>query len=222
MTNPPHLPVRLNHLFYDQNCVQLAKRLLGKYLVRNYYDKDRAEFRILRGKIVETESYLGVGDKASHSFQGKRTARTEAMFMNPGTAYVYPIYGMYFCVNISSQGEGAAVLLRAIEPLEGLDLMAKFRSIRRKKGAPLKHTQLCNGPSKLCQSFCISKEELNQRDLSVDENMWLEMGENIPEEDIVSCKRIGIDRVGAEWANCPLRFYISGNPHVSVIVKDKN
>lgn len=214
---------RLSRDFFNQNCVQLAKKLLGKVLARRYFDPEKNVCRVVRGTIVETESYLGNEDKASHSYLSKRTPRNEPMFMEPGTAYVYPIYGMYHCFNISSQGEGAAVLLRAIEPLDGMDFMKNFRGARRQKGGnDLKLTQLCNGPSKLCQSFCINKSEINYKlDLSVDENIWIEMGSDIRERDIISCKRIGIDRVGEEWAASPLRFYIKDNKFVSVILKDK-
>ena len=101
-------PRRLESTFYQQNCESLAKQLLGKILCR------RLAGRVLRGRIVETESYLGVNDGASHSYGGRRTNRNRAMFMEPGTVYVYPIYGMYECVNISSLEEGSAVLIRAV------------------------------------------------------------------------------------------------------------
>ncbi len=94
--------------FFEANCEELAKRLLGKILCR------RIGTRVARGRIVETESYLGVTDGASHSFRGRRTERNAAMYMTAGTVYVYPIYGMYECVNISSLEEGSAVLIRAI------------------------------------------------------------------------------------------------------------
>jgi DNA-3-methyladenine glycosylase len=102
-------PPRLDAAFYQQTCETLAKQLLGKILCRQV-----AGGRVLRGRIVETESYLGVADGASHSYGGRRTARNAAMFMAPGTIYVYPIYGMYECVNLSSLEEGSAVLIRAI------------------------------------------------------------------------------------------------------------
>ena len=109
---------RLGPPFFQQNCVALAKRLLGRILCR------RIGSQVLRGRIVETESYLGVTDGVSHSYRGRRTDRNAAMFMEPGTVYVYPIYGMYECVNISSQEEGSAVLIRAI----GRDLNVAFNS----------------------------------------------------------------------------------------------
>ncbi|KAK9534748.1 hypothetical protein VZT92_007173 [Zoarces viviparus] len=108
---------RLEDDFFKQPCIRLAKALLGKVLVRRCADGTE-----LRGRIVETEAYLGGEDKASHSAGGKRTERTTAMFMKPGTIYVYPIYGIYLCMNVSSEGEGAAVLLRSLEPLQDPDV----------------------------------------------------------------------------------------------------
>uniref|UniRef100_A0A8D0HIG3 DNA-3-methyladenine glycosylase n=1 Tax=Sphenodon punctatus TaxID=8508 RepID=A0A8D0HIG3_SPHPU len=156
--------------------------------------------RELRGRIVETEAYLGGEDKASHSSGGRQTPRNAAMFMKPGTLYVYQIYGIHFCMNVSSQGEGAAVLLRSLEPLQGLDTMRQLRSTQRKGTAkPLKDWELCNGPSKLCHALDINKT-FDQRDLVL----------------LVCTARIGIR---GEWAHKPLRFYIRGNKCVSVVDK---
>ncbi|KAI3359167.1 hypothetical protein L3Q82_002702 [Scortum barcoo] len=122
----------------------------------------------LRGRIVETEAYLGGEDKASHSAGGKHTKRNTAMFMKPGTIYVYPIYGIYLCMNVSSEGEGAAVLLRSLEPLQGQPVMRQLRTARRKEGArELKDKELCNGPSKLCQALDIPRC-FDRRDLASD------------------------------------------------------
>ena len=106
-----------------------------------------------KGRIVETEAYLGGDDKASHSYNGRRTDRNEAMYMKPGTCYVYSIYGVHCCVNISSLGEGAAVLVRALEPTAGEGLMKK----RRKSAKKSRDQALCNGPSKLCQALDITR-----------------------------------------------------------------
>uniref|UniRef100_A0A8D0LD10 DNA-3-methyladenine glycosylase n=1 Tax=Sphenodon punctatus TaxID=8508 RepID=A0A8D0LD10_SPHPU len=160
--------------------------------------------RELRGRIVETEAYLGGEDKASHSSGGRQTPRNAAMFMKPGTLYVYQIYGIHFCMNVSSQGEGAAVLLRSLEPLQGLDTMRQLRSTQRKGTAkPLKDWELCNGPSKLCHALDINKT-FDQRDLVCDPKV------------LVCTARIGIR---GEWAHKPLRFYIRGNKCVSVVDK---
>lgn len=198
--------------FFDMSCPELANNLLGKILVRKLDSGER-----LSGRIVETECYLGGEDKASHSFRGKQTPRNAPMFMKPGTVYVYMTYGMYYCCNISSKGEGAAVLLRALEPLEGLDRMKETRGLKRKNGVTsLKEKDLCSGPSKLCQAMQINKDLLNEQDLVTSNLMWLERGDDIKPSDIVTTSRIGIGPSAGEWMNKPLRFYIRGNIYVSV------
>ncbi|CAG0880565.1 unnamed protein product [Darwinula stevensoni] len=216
--------------FYNQACMDLAKALLGKVLVRKLGDQ------VLKGKIVETECYLGGDDKASHSYNGKRTERNAPMFMKPGTSYVYRIYGMYNCFNISSTenrgfheqsgldefyliGDGAAVLIRSLEPLEGQETMQQLREKKRKPESirkKLKDFELCNGPSKLCISMNLEKTTCNGQDLANWPALWIEDSENVREDCIVACKRIGIDSCGPEWADKPLRFYILGNRSVSV------
>ncbi|KAM9393340.1 DNA-3-methyladenine glycosylase [Pholidichthys leucotaenia] len=208
---------RLGEDFFNQSCIPLAKAFLGKVLVRRCADGTE-----LRGRIVETEAYLGGEDKASHSAGGKRTERNMAMFMKPGTIYVYPIYGIYLCMNVSSEGEGAAVLLRSLEPLQGQPTMRQLREARRKEGArQLKDKELCNGPSKLCQALNIPRY-FDRRDLATDPEVWLETDpDRSPAEaqDIVSASRIGIESHG-EWAMKPWRFYLRGHPCVSVVNKE--
>ncbi|XP_066530674.1 DNA-3-methyladenine glycosylase [Hoplias malabaricus] len=208
---------RLRFTFFNQPCVALAKAFLGKVLVRRHSDGTE-----LRGRVVETEAYLGGEDKASHSAGGKRTERNAAMFMKPGTIYVYPIYGIYLCMNVSSQGEGAAVLLRSLEPLQGQDVMRRLRAAKRREGAKaLKDKELCNGPSKLCQALDIQRC-LDRRDLATDTEVWLEKEseEETPGTgEVVSAPRIGVESHG-EWATKPLRFYLRGHPCVSVVNKD--
>lgn len=203
--------------FFHQPCITLAKAFLGKVLVRRCADGTE-----LRGRIVETEAYLGGEDKASHSAGGKRTERNTAMFMKPGTIYVYPIYGIYLCMNVSSEGEGAAVLLRSLEPLEGQAVMRRLRAARRRAGAPpLKDKQLCNGPSKLCQALDIPCC-FDRRDLASDPEVWLETDPDAgPTEpgDVVSAPRVGIESYG-EWAKKPWRFYLRGHPCVSVVNRE--
>ncbi|XP_043091153.1 DNA-3-methyladenine glycosylase [Puntigrus tetrazona] len=209
--------VRLSYSFFDQPCVDLAKAFLGKVLVRKLTDGTE-----LRGRVVETEAYLGGEDKASHSAGGKRTERNTAMFMKPGTIYVYPIYGIYLCMNVSSQGEGAAVLLRSLEPLSGQDVMRGLRAAKRKAGARiLKEKELCNGPSKLCQALDIQRC-FDRRDLATDSEVWLEgdpEAETASAGEVVSTSRIGVESHG-EWATKPLRFYMRGHPCVSVLNRD--
>ncbi|KAL7979313.1 DNA-3-methyladenine glycosylase [Crotalus tigris] len=207
-------PARLGAAYFDQPCVRLAKALLGQILVRKL-----ADGRELRGRIVETEAYLGGEDTASHSRGGRRTSRNAAMFMGPGTLYVYQIYGIYFCMNVSSQGEGAAVLLRSLEPLQGLEAMRELRLARQQKTPtrPLKDWQLCNGPSKLCQALAIDRS-FDRQDLGCNSSVWLEPGLEASGDQVPICApRIGIS---GEWAQKPLRFYLQGNKCVSVI--DKN
>ena len=114
---------RLSREFYAQDTLEAARQLLGKYLIR------RLDGETLAGRIVETEAYVGRCDKACHAYLYRRTARTETLFAPPGTAYIYLIYGMYHCLNFVTEPEGepAAVLLRAIEPLAVLETMARLR-----------------------------------------------------------------------------------------------
>lgn len=219
---------KLNHSFYDVPCETLAKSLIGKVLVRSL-----ANGLTLKGRIVETECYLGGEDKASHSYNGKVTPRNKPMYMLPGTTYVYFTYGMYFCFNISSRGDGAAVLLRAVDPLEGVEFMNSER-IKRKRSQtkktdlndcpvikntqPLKVHELCNGPGKLCISYNIQDKTCNMKDLSNWEGMWIETdreSENVKFDDLVISTRIGLNSVDKEWALKPLRFYLYGNRSVS-------
>lgn len=212
-SSPKAQPHRLGHEFFDQPAVSLARALLGQVLVRRLPDGTE-----LRGRIVETEAYLGPEDQAAHSRGGRQTPRNRGMFMKPGTLYVYIIYGMYFCMNVSSQGDGACVLLRALEPLEGQETMRQLRSTHRKSTASraLKDRELCSGPSKLCQALAIDKS-FDQRDLAKDEAVWLEC--SIPalsKPDVVAAARVGIGQAG-EWTQKPLRFYVRGSPWVSVV-----
>ncbi|KAF2899816.1 hypothetical protein ILUMI_06364 [Ignelater luminosus] len=207
---------KLDRQFFDVPCYNLANFLLGKLIVRSLDDGV-----VLKSRIVETECYLGGEDKASHSYQGRKTPGNEPMFMQPGTAYVYITYGMYYCFNISSSEPGAAVLLRALEPVEGISRMKELRSMKSKKrkteqNTELKESELCNGPSKLCMSMNIEKDNCNKLDLCENHSLWIEMDPNFKEDfKTVVTSRIGIDSAGEEWAKKPLRFYILGNCNVS-------
>ncbi|XP_043312680.1 DNA-3-methyladenine glycosylase isoform X2 [Cervus canadensis] len=212
-SSPEGHPARLGSAFFDQPAVSLARAFLGQILVRRLDDGTE-----LRGRIVETEAYLGPEDEAAHSRGGRQTPRNRSMFMKPGTLYVYLIYGMYFCMNVSSRGDGACVLLRALEPLGGLEAMRQLRHALRKgtAGRALKDRELCNGPSKLCQALAIDRS-FDQRDLARDESVWLEQGPPTPSEPaVVVAARVGIVQAG-EWAQKPLRFYVRGSPWVSVV-----
>ncbi|CAD5112555.1 DgyrCDS1767 [Dimorphilus gyrociliatus] len=202
--------------FYDIDCKELSRALLGKILVKKI-DCNRH----LEGKIVETEAYIGGPDKASHSYNGKKTPRTEAMFMKPGTAYVYNIYGAYCCFNISSKGEGAAVLIRAIEPLQGLDEMRQNRKNHKKASAKLlKPKEICNGPSKLTLALNITKDNTNKLNLSDPDGDIYIIDDDESKFDIVVCPRIGLKNIEKEWADKPYRYYIKDNPFVSIRNKE--
>lgn len=200
--------MKLDRDFYRRDSLTLARELLGKILVHNVDGKE------LRGMIVETEAYLGVVDKAAHSYGGRRTKRVETMYGQPGIAYVYIIYGMYNCFNIVAREVGIpeAVLVRAIEPLGELEQMSLNRFNKpyeeltkaQKKG-------LTNGPGKLCDAMLIDRN-LDGEDLC-GEKLYIEEGteKNI---SIVTSKRIGID-YAEEAKDFPYRFYIEGNPYVS-------
>jgi len=191
--------------FYVRDTDTVARELLGKYLVRVAGGRERI------GKIVEVEAYLGPHDLASHSSRG-RTARTEVMFGPPGHAYVYLIYGMYHCFNIVTEREGfpAAVLVRALEPLEGLDLMRK----RRRPVGARSVTELTSGPGRLCQALAIDRGHDGLDLCREDSPLFLEGGDPVANADIGVSARVNVrgdrDAVDARW-----RFYLKHNPHVS-------
>jgi DNA-3-methyladenine glycosylase len=178
---------KLGRAFYDRDTVLVARELLGKRLVHVARGVERV------GKIVEVEAYLGPHDLAAHSARGF-TPRTKIMFGPPGHAYVYLIYGVYYCVNVVTQREGvaSAVLLRALEP------------VRNVAG----RTQ---GPGLLCRAMEIDKR-LNGHDLLSDD-FYIAAGEG-ETFAIVRRPRVGVEYAG-KWAKRLLRFYIRGNPYVS-------
>jgi DNA-3-methyladenine glycosylase len=188
---------KLNKEFYKQDTLHVAKELLGELLVRKIKEK------YIIGRIVEVEAYRQ-DDPASHSFSGK-TERNKIMFMEGGFLYVYFTYGMYYCSNIVTEndGFGAAVLLRAVEPLSGIDIMQKNRN--RKDDT----VNLSNGPGKLCIAFSIDKK-LNGYNLSGDE-IFIARNPDKGKVKIEYSKRIGISKGNDKnW-----RFFIKGNKYVS-------
>lgn len=197
------IPPRLNREFFDQPCKDLAIALLGTVLVR------RLGKCLMKGRIVETEAYLGGEDKAAHSYDGKKTPRNEAMFMTPGTCYVYSIYGVHNCVNISSRGEGAAVLIRALEPVDGVEMMRQLR----KKTIGKEH-ELCKGPGNLCKALNITKD-CNKVDLTAHDDIWVELGQPTSTDEVLSSSRIGVDYAGPEWSAKLLRFFVKDCQAVS-------
>ena len=173
---------RLKSEYFNQNCLDLSLSLLGKILVRRVLVG--GESRLVKGKIVEVEAYLGADDPAAHSYQNKKTDRNKAMFMKPGTAYVYNIYGIYCCFNISAKEDGAAVLVRAVEPLDGFDIMKSNRTLSEKKQSSFKLKDLTSGPSRLCQAFNITKGLFNQVDLNTSNDLWVEDDDDDSDDSI--------------------------------------
>ena len=195
---------RLPRSFYRHDASTVARRLLGQRLVSHIGDKRTS------GIIVETEAYLGIPDKAAHSYNGRRTAANEVMWGDGGHAYVYFIYGIYYCVNVvaSRPEKPVAVLIRALEPDAGQDLMFK----RRKKAK--RETDLCSGPGKLCQALGIERRH-NGEDLVRGRRLYIERlrSRAFPWRSIVTGPRIGI-AYAEEWQHEPLRFCVRNNPHV--------
>jgi DNA-3-methyladenine glycosylase len=193
--------------FFAQPTLTVAQNLLGQHLVR------AVEGQHLRGRIVETEAYLGPEDTACHASKG-RTPRTEVMFGPPGRTYVYLIYGLHYMLNLVTEVESfpAAVLIRAIEPLAGLDLMRQHRQRQPSQTMPLR--QIGNGPGKLCQALRIDKS-LNGWDVTTGQTLWLEAVEPLPKMAIASGPRLGIDYAQAADRAAPWRFWQRDNPFIS-------
>jgi DNA-3-methyladenine glycosylase len=191
--------VKLSRSFYQQATIDVAKQLLGKYLVRRHND-GRAI-----GRIVETEAYIGPQDLACHASKG-RTARTEVMFGPAGRAYVYFIYGFYHMLNLVTEAKDypAAVLIRAVEPVDGIELMKE-----RRKSTVLRN--LASGPGKLCQAFAVDRS-LNGASLNGDILFVEDRGETTPK--FVATARIGVDYAG-KWKTKPYRFLVRGSEFVS-------
>ena len=174
----------LSRGWFARPATAVAPDLIGRHLVRELPDGTRCRVR-----LVETEAYEP-GDPASHSFRGP-TARTEAMFGAPGHLYVYLIYGMHQCLNVVTGpvGHGAAVLLRAAEPLEGVAAMAARRDVEDRR-------LLCRGPARLAEALGVDRT-MNGIDLLHPEVLWLERGTQVPAADIAVTRRIGLS-VGAD------------------------
>lgn len=192
--------------FYARSALSLAPALLGKLLV-HAAPEGRAS-----GIIVETEAYCGPLDRAAHSYGGRETPRTRVMYGPAGRAYVYFVYGMHHCFNVVAAAEGVpeAVLIRAVEPVEGVALMARRRRLAVRSQADL--IRLTNGPAKLAQALGIDRE-LYGADLTGD-RLYLAPGRPVAPEEIMAAPRIGIAYAG-EWADRPWRFFLKGNPFVS-------
>jgi DNA-3-methyladenine glycosylase len=197
--------------FFRTDPSTMAIRLLGQRLVR-VIDGVR-----LAGTIVETEAYLGKLDKAAHSFGGRRTARTETMYADAGTLYVYFTYGMHHCMNVvcGREDEPVAVLIRALAPTEGLERMRANRMSRRSSDKVMPDTALCSGPAKACQALGIDRTH-DAIDLAASETIFIERIRTRPlhENTLVNTPRIGVAYAG-EWADRPLRWYVRDSAHIS-------
>ncbi|QNU68739.1 DNA-3-methyladenine glycosylase [Ruminiclostridium herbifermentans] len=199
----------LSREFYNRDALLVAKELLGKVLVHELFGQK------ISAKIVETEAYMGIIDKAAHSYGGRRTQRVEVMYGGPGFSYVYFIYGMHYCFNVVTREEGTpqAVLIRAVEPIEGLEIIAKNRFGKEYSQLSKSNLRnLTNGPGKLCQALAIDRS-LNGEDLC-GKKLYVQEGES-DKISIVSAKRVGID-YAEEAKDYPWRFYIKDNIYVSV------
>jgi len=188
--------------FYQQATLCVARSLLGKKLIRQHGRKQ------LAGLIVETEAYIGENDSACHASKGK-TERTAIMFGRAGHAYVYLVYGMHYMFNIVTEAEGhpSAILIRAIQPLNHIDILQKHRNIDNER-------LLTNGPAKLCQAYNIDKR-LNNLDLCQGKKLWIEEHELTEKCQIISSPRIGIDYAEEKDRNAHWRFTIENNPFLS-------
>ncbi len=176
---------RLDRKFFERDTKVVANDLLGKFLVR-----ETPKGRLI-GKIIEVEAYLGPTDKASHSYNYKKTERTKTMFKKPGTLYIYLIYGLYFCLNVITEPEGipCAVLIRQLFPIDGIELMIKFRNAKIGKN----YRNLIDGPGKLCMAYTITKNEFNGKDsCAAHSKLYFTEGENVKKGLIIANKRIGI------------------------------
>jgi DNA-3-methyladenine glycosylase len=189
---------RLPRSFFARPSVEVAPELLGHVLVRSLPDGQE-----VRVRVVETEAYRD-DDPASHSYRG-RTARNAVMFGPPGRLYVYFTYGMHHCMNVvtGADGEGSAVLLRAAEPLDGLDAMARRRGIDRTAA-------LCSGPARLAEALGVDRA-LDGADLVGGDLIWIERGASLPNDRVSAGPRVGIRRAVEK----PWRFIEAGSPWVS-------
>jgi DNA-3-methyladenine glycosylase len=210
--------MKLEKSFYQQNTITVAKELLGCILIHKVPEG------LASGMIVETEAYMGVDDKAAHSYQGKHTSRMHPLYKRGGYAYIYQLHGYNYCLNVVTEKENQprAVLIRALEPIQGLELMARRRDIKitademktaDKISKKLKN--LTNGPSKLCKALDIATS-LNGIDLLGNE-LYIITGKDLNNQ-IIATSRINIP-YAEEYEYKPWRFIIIGNSFLSRLYK---
>ena len=194
---------KLSRDFYiREDTIRIARDLLGKVIV-----VPDLEGRRVSGMIVETEAYLGLDDRAAHSYNGRRTPRNEATYLKGGHAYVFFIYGMYYQLNVVTgpADHPHVVLLRAVEPVEGIEIM-------RDRRGPMNDRNLTSGPGKLCIALDIDRS-MNSEDL-LGKKVWIEDYRTFGDKEIAIGKRIGIDYAGDD-AEKLWRFWVRGNEFVS-------
>lgn len=196
----------MRRAFYGRDVVMVSREILGKVLVR------QEERRIRAGRIVEVEAYLGTTDPAAHAAAGK-TERNFVLFGPPGHAYVYFIYGNHYCLNISCEPKGKAggVLIRALEPLTGLELMAQARGYEGPLEKTTERRMLASGPGRLAEAFDITRERDNDKDVTSAKSDLRIVDDGFRPEKIVATPRIGITKAAQE----ELRFVLAGNGFVS-------
>jgi len=195
---------RLPPEFFNRDPRRVSRELLGKVLVRR---EGRMQ---LIGRIVEVEAYLGTGDLAAHAAAG-RTARNDVLFGPPGHAYVYFIYGNHYCLNVSCLPDGVpgCILIRALEPVGGIEEMAHARGVSIQRAADLR--KLASGPGRLAEAFGITRERDNGKNLtSADSDLWIG-DDGYCVRRVLITKRVGITKA----AELPLRYVIAGNEFVS-------
>ncbi len=194
----------LSQEFFRRDTTTVARELLGKILCHKSVDG-----KILKGKIVETEAYLGIKDPAAHSFGDRRTQRTQSMYLDGGHSYIYLIYGMYFCLNVVTRktDEPEAVLIRAIEPMPRPPTQAVAPKLSKVKIET-------NGPGKLCRYLGLTKQHDGLPLWDKSKGLWILDDEPVPKAEIVDKPRVGVDYAG-EAALWPLRFYLAKSPYVS-------
>jgi DNA-3-methyladenine glycosylase len=190
----------LKRKFYERETLTVARELLGRLLVHETIEG------VTAGKIVETEAYVGPEDKASHAYGSLHTKRTEAQYGPKGHAYIYLVYGMYYCFNVTSgriPGKPEAILVRALEPVSGIEIMKKRRG---------RVINLASGPGMLCMAMGMSTKQ-NGADLCAPP-LHIDEGEKIRKGRIVQTTRVNVDYAG-EWRNTPWRFFVKNNAYVS-------
>jgi len=194
----------LQRQFYERDTLIVARELLGKFLVHETSEG------VTSGKIVETEAYKGPEDKASHAYDNLRSKRTEVQFGPKGHAYIYLVYGMYHCFNVTSgdaPGKPEAILVRSLEPVSGIEIMMKRRKISK---AHL--INLTSGPGRLCMALGLSTKQ-NVADLCVPP-LYVERGVTVDKENIARTTRVNVDYAD-DWKDLPWRFFIRSNAFVS-------